>query len=57
MPCSDVVLLALDLAEGGELFDFMMYTGAFSEQVGSTAHNSAQHTMDGWMDGWIGAGD
>jgi len=27
----DVVLLALDLAEGGELFDFMMYTGAFSE--------------------------
>jgi hypothetical protein len=29
----DVVLLALDLAEGGELFDFMMYTGAFSEQV------------------------
>lgn len=27
----DVVLLALELAEGGELFDFMMYTGAFSE--------------------------
>jgi hypothetical protein len=26
----DVVLLALELAEGGELFDFMMYTGAFS---------------------------
>ena len=30
----DVVLLALDLAEGGELFDFMMYTGAFSEVRG-----------------------
>ncbi|GAB5034027.1 camk protein kinase [Nannochloropsis oceanica] len=29
----DVVLLALDLAEGGELFDFMMYTGAFSESI------------------------
>ena len=25
--------MALDLAEGGELFDFMMYTGAFSEPV------------------------
>jgi len=27
----DVVCLALELAPGGELFDFMMYTGAFPE--------------------------
>lgn len=32
----DVVCLALELAEGGELFDFMMYTGAFSEAVSRT---------------------
>ena len=29
-------MLALQLAEGGELFDFMMYTGHFAEPVART---------------------
>ena len=28
-----VIVLVIELAQGGELFDFMMYTGAFSEGV------------------------
>lgn len=32
-PKREVVVLALDLAEGGELFDFMMYTGCFPERI------------------------
>lgn len=28
------ILLAIELAGGGELFDYMMYTGAFSESIG-----------------------
>ncbi|KAF0709592.1 Aste57867_5817 [Aphanomyces stellatus] len=31
-----VVLVVLELASGGELFDFMMYTGNFSEQIART---------------------
>jgi serine/threonine protein kinase len=30
------IVLALQLAEGGELFDFMMFTGSFSETVSRT---------------------
>lgn len=30
------IVLALQLAEGGELFDFMMYTGFFNEVVART---------------------
>jgi len=29
----DCVLLVIDLAQGGELFDFMMYTGSFEERI------------------------
>jgi len=29
----DCILLVIELASGGELFDFMMYTGAFSESI------------------------
>lgn len=29
----DVIMIVLDLAEGGELFDFMMYTGCFPESI------------------------
>lgn len=32
----EVVILVLELAVGGELFDFMMYTGAFSEVIART---------------------
>lgn len=32
----DVVILVLELAGGGELFDFMMYTGAFPEVIART---------------------
>lgn len=32
----NVMLLALELAAGGELFDFMMHTGAFPEDVART---------------------
>ncbi|CAM9752335.1 unnamed protein product, partial [Sphacelaria rigidula] len=32
----EVVILVLELASGGELFDFMMYTGAFPEVVART---------------------
>jgi len=32
----DVMVLALQLAEGGEIFDFMMYGGAFKEIVART---------------------
>ena len=31
-----VVLLVLDLAQGGELFDFLQYTGAFDERLART---------------------
>ena len=31
-----VVLIVLELATGGELFDFMMYTGSFSEEIART---------------------
>ena len=29
----ECVLLVIDLAQGGELFDFMMYTGSFEERI------------------------
>lgn len=29
----DCILLVIELASGGELFDFMMYTGAFEETI------------------------
>jgi serine/threonine protein kinase len=29
----DCVMLAMDLAGGGELFDYLMYTGPFSEAI------------------------
>jgi serine/threonine protein kinase len=32
----NVMLLVLELAAGGELFDFMMYTGAFQETIART---------------------
>ena len=32
----DVVLLALELAEGGELFDYLMHTGAFGDDIART---------------------
>lgn len=32
----EVVILVLELAVGGELFDFMMYTGAFPEVIART---------------------
>lgn len=32
----EVVILVLELAVGGELFDFMMYTGAFPEIIART---------------------
>lgn len=32
----EVVVLVLELAVGGELFDFMMYTGAFPEVIART---------------------
>lgn len=32
----NVMLLALELAAGGELFDFMMHTGAFQEDIART---------------------
>lgn len=31
-----VILIVLELATGGELFDFMMYTGCFSESIART---------------------
>lgn len=30
------IVLALQLAEGGELFDFMVYTGSFNETMART---------------------
>jgi len=33
---NDVLLVVLELAEGGELFDFLSYTGAFSERIART---------------------
>lgn len=32
----EVVLLVMELATGGELFDFMMYTGCFPEPIART---------------------
>jgi len=32
----EVVLLALELAEGGELFDYLMHTGAFGDDIART---------------------
>ena len=32
----EVVMLVLELASGGELFDFLMYTGAFQENIART---------------------
>jgi len=29
----DVIMIVLELATGGELFDFMMYTGSFPEST------------------------
>ncbi|CAM9272498.1 unnamed protein product [Choristocarpus tenellus] len=38
----DVVILVLELAAGGELFDFMMYTGAFPEVIARTYFEQAR---------------
>jgi serine/threonine protein kinase len=40
----EVILLVLELATGGELFDFMMYTGSFSEDIARTYF---QHLIKG----------
>lgn len=32
----DIILLVLELANGGELFDYLMYTGGFDENVAKT---------------------
>jgi serine/threonine protein kinase len=32
----EVILIVLEMASGGELFDFMMFTGSFSEEVART---------------------
>ena len=34
----DVIMIVLELATGGELFDFMMYTGSFPESTCGVAH-------------------
>lgn len=39
----EVVILVLELAVGGELFDFMMYTGAFSEVIARTYFRQVRH--------------
>lgn len=39
----EVVILVLELASGGELFDFMMYTGAFPEVVARTYFLQVRH--------------
>lgn len=38
----DVIMIVLELATGGELFDFMMYTGSFPE---STCGVGAWHDL------------
>jgi len=35
----EIVWLALELAPGGELFDFLMYTGGFEEQIAASYFN------------------
>jgi len=39
-PPKEVVLLVLELAPGGELFDFLMYSGPFSEKMARTHFSS-----------------
>lgn len=39
----EVVILVLELAVGGELFDFMMYTGAFPEVIARTYFCQVRH--------------
>lgn len=40
----EVVILVLELAVGGELFDFMMYTGAFPEVIARTYFRQVRDT-------------
>ena len=40
-----VVMIAMELAEGGELFDYLMFTGPFSEAV---ARVFFHQLMAGW---------
>lgn len=40
----EVVILVLELAVGGELFDFMMYTGAFPEVIARTYFRQVRNT-------------
>lgn len=41
----EVVILVLELAVGGELFDFMMYTGAFPEVIARTYFRQVRETV------------
>lgn len=47
----EVVILVLELAVGGELFDFMMYTGAFPEVIARTYFCQVRHTTEGPIEG------
>lgn len=42
----EVVILVLELAVGGELFDFMMYTGAFPEVIARTYFAQVSLTLN-----------
>lgn len=42
---TQVILIVLELATGGELFDFMMYTGSFSESVARTYFQQLVHGL------------
>jgi len=42
----EIVWLALELAPGGELFDFLMYTGGFSEQIAASYFKQLLSALD-----------
>jgi serine/threonine protein kinase len=42
----DVVMLVLELASGGELFDFLMYTGAFQENIARSFFHQLLSALD-----------
>jgi len=42
----DVVMLVLELAGGGELFDFLMYTGAFQEDIARSFFHQLLSALD-----------
>lgn len=42
----EVILLVLELASGGELFDFMMHTGPFPEAIARTYFQQLIHALD-----------